>query len=49
MKRFKGDLRSKCFTQSVISICDELPEEVVKAGKITTFKKYLDRYLNECL
>ena len=33
------------FTQRVVP-WNELPEKVVEAGIITTFKRYLDRYMD---
>ena len=45
-ERFKRDLRGNFFTQRVVRVWDELPEEVVEAGTITTFKRHLDRYMD---
>eukprot|EP00061_Rhincodon_typus_P000310 g11264.t1 len=44
-KRFKRDLRDNFFTQSVVHVWNELPEEIVEAGTITTFKRHVDGYM----
>lgn len=44
-RNFKRDLRGKSFHPE--SNWNELPEEAMKAGTVTTFKWYFDRYLNE--
>lgn len=43
--RFKGDLKGKSF--KVVGIWNDLLEKVVEVETVTTFKKHLDRYLNE--
>ena len=45
-KRFKRDLRGNFFMQRVVRTCNELPEKVVEAGSIATFKKHLDKYMD---
>jgi len=42
-KRFRGDLRKDVFTQRVVGLWISLPQRVVKAGTLTTFKKSLFR------
>ena len=42
-ERFKRDLRGNFFTQRVVHIWNELPEKVVEAGSIATFRKHLDK------
>lgn len=36
-------MRGNFFTHKVVDIWNELPEEMVEAGTITTFKIHLDR------
>ncbi|MBB6707133.1 reverse transcriptase family protein [Proteus mirabilis] len=45
-ERYKRDLRGNFFTQRVVRVWNELPEEVVEAGTIATFKRHLDGYMN---
>lgn len=40
------DLMGDLFTQKVVNITNELPEEVAETGMITTVKKYLERYMD---
>lgn len=40
-KKIKVDVRGKIFTQRVMNIWNELPENVVEAGANTTFKSCL--------
>eukprot|EP00061_Rhincodon_typus_P009729 g33447.t1 len=42
-ERFKRDLKDNFFTQRVGCMQNELPEDVVDAGTVTTFKRLLDR------
>lgn len=44
-ERFKRDLRGNFLRQRVVCILSELPEKVVKAGRIT-FKRRLDTHMN---
>ena len=44
--KFKRDVRGRFFTQRVVNAWNALPEEVVEADSITTFKRHLDRYTN---
>ena len=44
--KLKRDVRGKFFTQRVVNAWNALPEEVVEADSITTFKRHLDRYMN---
>ena len=44
--KFKRDVRGRFFTQRVVNAWNTLPEEVVEADSVTTFKKHLDRYVN---
>ena len=39
--------RGNFFTQMVVSIWNKLPEVVVEAGKILSFKKSLDGYMGK--
>ena len=41
-ERYKRIQRCNFFTQRVVSVWNELPETVVEAGTILSFKKYLD-------
>lgn len=46
-ERINGKLRSSnLFTQRMVHMWNELLEEVVEAGTLTTFKRHLDRYLD---
>lgn len=42
-KRFKGDLISRFFTNSVVGKWNELPADVVEAVTIITFERHLDK------
>eukprot|EP00061_Rhincodon_typus_P009187 g32475.t1 len=43
-------MRSNFFTQRVVHVWNELPDEMVDADKVATFKRHLDKYLNrKCL
>lgn len=42
----KRNQRGNVFTQRVVNIWNELPEDLVAAVIITTFKRYLARYTN---
>lgn len=44
-ERFYRNLRDNVFTQRVVGVRNEQPEEVVDAGTIATFKKQLNRYM----
>jgi len=39
---FKRNLRGNFFTQRVVRVWNEVPEKVVEAGTIATFKKHLN-------
>lgn len=41
---FKRDLTGNSFTTRVVHTRNELPEKVVEAGTVTTFRKHLGRY-----
>ena len=45
-KRFKKAVKGNFFTQKVVRIWNLLPEKVVEAGTIATFKKHLDKYMD---
>eukprot|EP00061_Rhincodon_typus_P016594 g44895.t1 len=45
--RFKKDLRDNFFIQRVVCMWNGLPEKVVEASTIATFKQHLDRLLKE--
>ena len=45
-EKFRGDVRGKFFTQRVVNVWNSLPGEVVGAGTIAAFKRYLDEYMN---
>ena len=47
MARFKGDVRGRFFTQSVVGAWNSLLGEVVEADTVVTFKGRLDKYMNE--
>eukprot|EP00061_Rhincodon_typus_P011804 g37089.t1 len=40
-------MRGKSFTQKVVHVWNELPEEVVNAALVTMFKRHLDKYMNK--
>ena len=40
--KFKGDVWGKFFMQRVVGAWNALPEEVVEAGTLATFKRHLD-------
>lgn len=47
-ERVKRNLRGNLFTQRLVCIWNELPEEVVEPGTITKFKKNnLDKYMDK--
>jgi len=46
-ERYKRVQRGSFFTQRVVSVWNELPEAVVEAGKILSFKKHLDSYMGK--
>ena len=49
-EKFKGNITGGFFTQRVVGVWNELPDEVVYAGSFLTFKNKLDRYMDEkCL
>eukprot|EP00061_Rhincodon_typus_P005705 g25548.t1 len=39
-ENFKNDMRGNIFTQTVAHVWNELPEEVVDVGAVTTFRRY---------
>ena len=39
-------MQGKFFTQRVVGAWNTLPEEVVEAGILATFKRHLDGYMN---
>ena len=39
--------RGAIFSQRVVSVWNELPEVVVEAGTILSFKKHLDNYMGK--
>lgn len=41
-RRFKVDLRGIFFTQTVVSVQNELSEEVVERGTVTKIKRHPD-------
>ena len=43
-KRYKSVQRGNFFTQRVVCVWNKLPEVVVEAGTILSFKKHLDSY-----
>eukprot|EP00061_Rhincodon_typus_P004079 g21690.t1 len=45
-ERFEKNLRGNFITQRVVRVWNELPEEVVEAITIATFKRHLDGYMN---
>lgn len=46
-ERFDRNLNGNHFTQTVLGIWNELPEEATGAGTISRFQRHLDRYMNE--
>ena len=44
-ERYKRVQKGKFFTQRVVSVWNKLPEVVVEAGTILSFKKHLDSYM----
>ena len=44
--KFNGDVRGRFFTQKVVGAWNALPEEVVEAGTLATFKRQLNGYVN---
>ena len=46
-ERYKSVQRGNFFTQMVVSVWNELPEAVVEAGTILSFKKHLDSYMGK--
>jgi len=45
--RFRRVQRGNIFTERVVSVWNELPEAVVVAGTILSFKKHLDSYMGK--
>lgn len=39
--KFNRNIRGNFFTQGLVRVQNELPEEVIEAGKITIFKRHL--------
>ena len=46
-EKFKGNIRGGFFTQRVVGVWNELPDEVVNAGSLLTLTKNLDRSMDE--
>ena len=46
-EKFKGNIREGFFTQRVVGVWNELPDNVVNAGSLLTVKKNLDRFMDE--
>ena len=46
-ERYKRVQRGNFFTQRVVSVWNKLPEAVVEAGTILSFKKHLDSYMGK--
>jgi len=46
-EKFKGNIRGGFFTQRVVGVWNELPDKVVNAGSLLTFKKNLDGFMDE--
>ena len=47
-EKFKGNIgRGAFFMETVVGVWSELPDKVVNAGSFLTFKKNLDRYMDE--
>ena len=46
-EKFKGNIRGDFFTQRVVGVWNELPDKVVNAGSLLTFKKNLDGFMDE--
>ena len=46
-ERYKSVQRGNSFTQRVVSVWNKLPEVVVEAGTILSFKKHLDSYMGK--
>ena len=44
-ERYKSVQRGNSFTQRVVNVWNKLPEVVVEAGTILSFKKHLDSYM----
>ena len=44
-ERYKRVQRDIFFTQRVVGVWNKLPEAVVEAGTILSFKKHLDSYM----
>ena len=44
--KFKGDVRGKFFMQRMVGVWNVLPEDVVEAGTLETFKRHLVGYIN---
>lgn len=45
-ERFYRNLRGNIFTQRVVGVWNVLPEEVIEAGTNATFKKQLDKFID---
>ena len=46
-ERYKSVQRGYFFTQRVVSVWNKLPEVVVEAGAVLSFKKHLDSYMGK--
>jgi len=47
--KFRSDIRTRFFTERVISHCNKLPSEVVTAPRPPEFKEWLDNALSHMI
>ena len=47
MKRSETRIRQSFFSRRVVGVWNDLPEEIVSAGSLVSFKTLLDKYYME--